>query len=78
MTPDAARRRVDGKSLVEFLLLNALVPVFWLAYNHRVSGHAMDWANGPYSAKAIAERTTTRGAPPYPGKDHVVTAGCIF
>ncbi len=47
-----------SKSLVEFLLLNALVPVFWLAYNHRVSGHAMDWANGPYSAKAIAERTT--------------------
>jgi hypothetical protein len=77
-TPGAARRRSMAKSLVEFLLLNALVPMFWLAYNHRVSGHAMDWANGPYSAKAIAERTTTRGAPPYPGKDHVVTAGLYF
>jgi hypothetical protein len=77
-TPDSARRRAMAKSLVEFLLLNALVPVFWLAYNHRVSGHAMDWANGPYSAKAIAERTTSRGAPPYPGKDHVVTAGLYF
>lgn len=77
-TPDAARRRAMSKSLVEFLLLNALVSVFWLAYNHRVSGHAMDWANGPYSAKAIAERTTTRGAAPYPGKDHVVTAGLYF
>ena len=78
MTPDAARRRSMTKSLAEFLLLNALVPVFWLAYNHRVSGRAMDWANGPYSAKAIAERTTARGAAPYPGKDHVVTAGAVL
>ena len=77
-TPAAVRRRHMTKSLIEFLLLNALVPVFWLAYNHRVSGHAMDWANGPYSAKAIAERTTTRGAAPYPGKDHIVTAGLHF
>jgi len=77
-TPDASRRRVMTKSLAEFLLLNALVPVFWLAYNHRVSGRAMDWANGPYSASAIAERTTARGAPPYPGKDHVITAGQYF
>lgn len=74
-SPDIARRRTMTKSLAEFLLLNALVPVFWLAYNHRVSGRAMDWANGPYSAKAIAERTTARGAAPYPGKDHIVTAG---
>ena len=77
-TPEAARRRSMTKSLAEFLLLNALVPVFWLAYNHRVSGRAMDWANGPYSARAIAERTTARGAAPYPGKDHVVTAGLYF
>lgn len=77
-TPDTTRRRRMTRSLVEFLLLNALVPVFWLAYNHRVSGHAMDWANGPYSAKAIAERTTQRGAAPYPGRDHVITAGLYF
>src|SRR5215471_10048444 len=77
-TTDSARKRRMAKSLAEFLLLNALVPVFWLAYNHRVSGRAMDWANGPYSAKAIAERTTAKGAPPYPGKDHVLTAGQYF
>lgn len=77
-TIDKARRRRMAKSLAEFLLLNALVPVFWLAYNHRVSGRAMDWANGPYSAKAIAERTTARGAPPYPGQGHMVTAGMYF
>jgi hypothetical protein len=73
-----SRRRTLAKSLIEVLLLNALVPVFWLAYNHRVSGRAMDWANGPYSAKAIAQRTTKRDAPPYPGKDHVITAAQYF
>jgi hypothetical protein len=77
-TPELARRRTMAKSLAEFLLLNALVPVFWLAYNHRVSGRAMDWANGPYSARAIAERTTARGAPPYPGQGHLVVAGEYF
>jgi hypothetical protein len=75
---EASRRRALTKSLIEVLLLNALIPVFWLAYNHRVSGRAMDWANGPYSAKAIAERTTERGAAPYPGKDHPATAALYF
>ncbi len=71
---DASRRRMLTKSLIEFLLLNALVPVFWLAYSHRVSGRAMDWANGPYSAKAITARTLQPGAPLYPGQDRPVAA----
>jgi hypothetical protein len=75
---DASRRRVLAKSLIEFLLLNALIPVFWLAYNHRVSGRAMDWANGPYSAKAITARTTPRGAPLYPGQDRPIAAAQYF
>jgi len=76
--PERSRRRALTKSLIEILLLNALVPAFWLAYNHRVSGRAMDWANGPYSAKAIAERTTKPDAPPYPGRDHPITAAQYF
>jgi hypothetical protein len=75
---DASRRRVLSKSLIEFLLLNALLPVFWLAYNHRVSGRAMDWANGPYSAKAITARTTPRGAPLYPGQERPIAAAQYF
>lgn len=77
-TRQTSRRRALTKSLIEFLLINALVPVFWLAYNHRVSGRAMDWANGPYSAKAIAARTTRQGAAPYPGQDHPATAAVYF
>jgi hypothetical protein len=52
--------------------------VFWLAYNHRVSGRAMDWANGPYSASAITKRTTPPGAPLYPGQDRPIAAAQYF
>ena len=49
-------RRVAAK----FLLGIALVPILWLAYNRVVYGNALDFANGPYSAKAIEQRV---GAP---------------
>src|SRR5271156_5068954 len=77
-TTDIRRQRAMAKSLIEFLLLNALVPVFWLIYNNRVSGHALDFLDGPYSAKAIAARTTPHGAPPYPGQNHLFTAAWYF
>jgi hypothetical protein len=38
----------------------AVVPVLWLAYNGAVYGNALEFANGPYSAKAIEQRV---GAP---------------
>lgn len=75
---DPRLRRTVTKSYVEVLLLNALVPVYWLAYTWAVSGHALDFINGPYSAKAIALRTTAQGAPPYPGQRHVFAAGQYF
>jgi len=77
-TADTNQRHWMAKSFVEFLLLNALVPVFWLIYNNRVSGRALDFLFGPYSPKAIALRTTPRGAPPYPGQSHLLTAGLYF
>ena len=43
-------------------------PVVWLAYNAAVFGDWLDFARGPYSAKAIELRTTTPGSgPPHPG-----------
>jgi 4-amino-4-deoxy-L-arabinose transferase-like glycosyltransferase len=77
-TRDRRLRRGMTKSLAEVLLLNALVPVYWLVYTWAVSGNALDFINGPYSAKAIALRTTARGAPPYPGQHHLFTAGLYF
>ena len=60
------------------LLLTALGPSLWMAYNLGVYKNPLDFANGPYSAKAIAQRTTEQDAPPYPGQDHLFTAGMYF
>ncbi len=75
---DPRLRRSAAKSFAEVALLNALVPVYWLIYTWAVSGKALDFATGPYSAKAIALRSTAQGAPPYPGQNHVITAGLYF
>ena len=43
-------------------------PVVWFAYNAVVFGDWLDFARGPYSAKAIEMRTATPGTgPPHPG-----------
>lgn len=60
------------------LLLTALGPTLWMAYNFGVYKNPLDFANGPYSATAIAKRTTAQGSPPYPGEDHLLTAGTYF
>jgi 4-amino-4-deoxy-L-arabinose transferase-like glycosyltransferase len=73
-TTDIRQRHVMAKSLAEFLLVNALVPVFWLIYTYSISGYALDFANGPYSAKAIALRSTFS----YPGQHSLVTAALYF
>jgi 4-amino-4-deoxy-L-arabinose transferase-like glycosyltransferase len=78
LTADQQKRRRMTKSFAEFLLLNAMVPAFWLLYTRNVSGRAFDFLNGPYSAMAIALRTTQRGAPPYPGQHDWSTAALYF
>ena len=59
-----ALRRWENRPLrriaAKFLLGIAVVPVLWLAYNRAVYGNALEFANGPYSAKAIEQRV---GAP---------------
>ena len=74
-TTDKTQQRTMAKSFAEFLLLNALVPVFWLIYTYCISGYALDFVNGPYSAKAIASRTTMHS---YPGQHHLFTAALYF
>jgi hypothetical protein len=66
------------KSVCKAILLTALGPTLWLAYNFGEKSNALDFANGPYSARAIAQRTTDEGAPPYPGERHAFTAGVYF
>src|SRR5215510_6609710 len=66
------------RTLPVCIFLTMLAPALWLAYNYAVFGNALDFLNGPYSAKAIAERTTPQGAPPYPGFHSISTAALYF
>jgi hypothetical protein len=52
--------RVLRQAALKFLLGIAAAPLLWLAYNGAVYGNALEFANGPYSAKAIEQRV---GAP---------------
>ncbi|MDQ1389312.1 MAG: hypothetical protein QOF56_2766 [Acidobacteriaceae bacterium] len=46
-------------SLLKFVLIAAAAPVFWLAYNAAVYRNPLEFANGPYSAHAIEQKTAT-------------------
>jgi hypothetical protein len=53
-----------------FLLFTAMLlvaPALWFAWNARQYGDWLDFMRGPYSARAIDLRTSTPGAPHYPG-----------
>jgi hypothetical protein len=55
---------------VNFWLLSAAVaaaPAAWLIYNATQFGDWLDFARGPYSARAIELRTAHPGGPPHPG-----------
>ena len=49
-------------------LVVVAAPLIWFAYNAMVFGDWLDFARGPYSARAIEMRTATPGSgPPHPG-----------
>jgi hypothetical protein len=53
-----------------FVLFTAMLitaPTLWFAWNARQYGDWLDFMRGPWSAKAIDARTSTPGAPHYPG-----------
>src|SRR6266581_218321 len=62
----------------KLVLLAAAAPLLWLAYNAAVYGNPLEFANGPYSAKAIEQRTAQPGYPAHPGAANVVTAASFF
>jgi hypothetical protein len=64
------RRRV-----AKFILIAAAAPALWLAYNAIVYRNPLEFANGPYSAKAIEQRTP--GAS-HPGTHDPKTAFSYF
>ncbi len=76
-----SRRRNDiafRRSFLGFTLIIAAVPVLWIAYNAAVYRNPLEFANGPYSAKAIEQRTSVPGNPPHPGTSDLPMAGSFF
>ena len=50
--------------ILRFLLICAAGPLLWFAYNTAIYRNPIEFANGPYSAKAIERRIVQ---PPHPG-----------
>ena len=51
----------------KFVLLAMAAPILWLAYNAAVYRNPLEFANGPYAAKAIEQKTAVPGMPAHPG-----------
>src|SRR5579862_8096182 len=63
---------------VKFVLIAAAAPALWLAYNGIVYRNPLEFENGPYSAKAIEQKTQSAGNPGHPGSGNLVLAGQYF
>ncbi|MGC1373658.1 MAG: hypothetical protein WA824_16090 [Candidatus Sulfotelmatobacter sp.] len=62
------------RELMKFILIASAAPVLWLAYNAAVYRNPLEFANGPYSAKAIEQKTATVN----PAKGNVYAAASYF
>ena len=74
----SVRQPRDWKAAARFLLLAWIGPILWLGYNAIVYKNPLEFANGPYSAKAIEQRGMAGGDAPHPGTNNLFTAGMYF
>src|SRR5262249_34422782 len=66
------------RTVVVFVIMAGAAPILWLAYNGIVYRNPLEFANGPYSARAIEKRTAVPGFPPHPGSRNPAMAGLYF
>jgi hypothetical protein len=76
--PKSARRApsvaTSRSTILKFVLLAVAGPVLWLGYNALVYRNPLEFANGPYSAHAINQKTATVN----PAQDNLLAAGSYF
>jgi len=70
----ASSPRTSRTVLIKFVLLAAAGPALWLAYNAAIYRNPLEFANGPYSAKAIERTSGTVN----PAKGNLLAAGSYF
>src|ERR1700674_943814 len=66
------------RSFAKFVLLAAAAPALWLAYNAIIYRNPLEFANGPYSARAIEQKTQSAGNPGHPGSGNPLLAAMYF
>jgi hypothetical protein len=76
--PGPRLRAIRRSGLLVFALILAAAPAFWLIWNKTYFGNALEWMTGPYSAKAIMQRSMQQGQPPHPGYHELGTATVYF
>jgi hypothetical protein len=74
---DSLKRQVL-RSAFAFYALCALAAILWLSVNYANTGNPLDFANGPYSAKAIEARTMHAGQPGHPGTGDLWVSALFF
>jgi hypothetical protein len=67
-----------GGAFVLFTAMLLASPLAWMAYNAKQFGDPLDFLRGPYSAKAIEERTTPPGAWHHPGWHSMYVSALYF
>lgn len=74
--PETTRLAIQPSrlALAKFMLLAAIAPALWLAYNAAIYRNPLEFANGPYSAKAIEQKTATVN----PARGNLLAAGSYF
>jgi hypothetical protein len=75
---EAPLKRQLLRSTIAFCLLCALTATLWLAMNYANTANLFDFANGPYSAKAIEARTMKAGQPGHPGTGDLWVSALFF
>jgi len=71
-------REKFGRSLMKFLLLAVAAPALWLGYNAIIYRNPLEFATGPYSARAIEQRAEMSSPSPQPGSHNLPVAFSYF
>ena len=66
------------RTAAKFILIAASAPLLWLAYNGIVYRNPLEFANGPYSARAIERKTQSTGYQGHPGSGNLLLAERYF
>jgi hypothetical protein len=70
--------RAWRRAALAFVFILALTPAIWFTYNALTFGDPLSFARGPYSARAIEQRTRKPNDPHHPGWDAPRVAGLYF